>query len=315
MKILITGANGMVGQAVLEKLIEKHEVHAAIRQGKYQGGANAVSIAVGNIDSNTVWDDALQGIDVIVHTAARVHQVHDVTDEPLAEFMRVNCDGTLVLARAAAKYGVKRFVFLSTIKVNGEETVFGKAFTETDLAAPHDGYAISKLKAELGLREIGATSGMEIVILRLPLVYGPKVKANFLKLIQMVDKGIPMPFGKLANKRSLIYLGNLVDAVSTCIAHPNAGGKTYLVSDQQDVSTPELIRKIATALGRSPVLLFIPVNLLKFGGRLLRKEAQVRRLLGSLVIDSKMISRDLGWKPPFSMEYGLQQTVQWYLKK
>lgn len=265
---------------------------------------------------------------MVVHLAARVHVMHDTVTEPLAEFRKVNVIGTERLAKKAATEGVRRFVFVSSIKVNGEKTSFLnhhaqqissnplsmrenlRSFLEDDAPNPQDPYAVSKWEAEQILRQIAQETGMEVVIIRPPLVYGPRVGANFLKLLKLIKKGMPLPFGLIDNQRSLIYVGNLVDAIITSLEHPAAAGQTYLVSDGEDVSTPELIRRIATSLGRPARLLPIPPALLRFAGHLTGKSAQVERLLDSLVIDSSKIRRELGWVPPFTMEQGLAETAQ-----
>ena len=310
-KSLITGANGFVGKALCAELLRQGQsVRAAVRSANTPI-ENLEVAAVGSIDGETDWTDALRGVDVVIHCAARVHVMRDTAANPLAEFRRVNTLGTEALARAAAQVGVKRFVFLSSIKVNGEETR-GTAFTELDTANPQDSYAISKWEAEQALHRIAAETGMEVVVLRCPLVYGPGVKGNFLRLMQAVDRGIPLPLALAANHRSLIYLGNLISVIITCLERREAAGKTYLVSDGEDVSIAQLISQMALALGRPVRLWPCPVGLIKFVGKVTGKSDEVARLLGSLCIDSSKIRRELGWVPPHTLKQGLRETADWY---
>jgi UDP-glucose 4-epimerase len=231
----------------------------------------------------------------------------DEASDPLAEFRNVNTEGTLNLARQAAGAGVRRFVFISTIKVNGEGR--DEPYRETDAPAPEDAYAISKWEAEQGLHQIAHDTGLEVVILRPPLVYGPGVKANFLSLLRVIERGWPLPLGAIRNRRSLLYLGNFVDAIRLCVEHPAAAGQTFLIDDGEAVSTPELIRRLAHAMGRPARLLAVPVGWLEFAGALLGRRAAVARLTGSLWVDSSLIRARLGWAPPYSMEAGLAVTV------
>lgn len=304
MKIAVSGATGFVGQALCSHLLA-HD-HAVVPVVRHASGL-AGEVIVGNIDGATDWQPALSGCDAVVHLAARVHVMDDTTQNPLALYRATNTYATLNLARQAAQAGVKRFVFISTIKVNGEGR--DTPYRETDVPAPEDAYAISKWEAEQGLRQIAADTGLEVVILRPPLVYGPRVKANFQRLIHIVNRGWPLPLGAIRNRRSLLYLGNFVDAIRLCVEHPAAAGQTYLLDDGQVVSTPELIRAVARAMGRPSRLLVVPVSLLRFAGKLLGKRAAVDRLTGSLYVDSSAIRSRLGWVPPFSMEAGLSATV------
>ena len=303
-KTLITGANGFVGQALCRHLEAiSRPITRAVRCAHLPNETE-----IGNIGASTHWHAALAGCDAIVHLAARVHVMHDTATDPLLAFREVNTQGTLHLARQAAAQRVRRFVFISSVKVNGESGLF----SDGDAPSPQDAYALSKWEAEQGLLEIGRETGMEVVILRPPLVYGPRVGANFLRLMRAVDRGIPLPFGAVDNQRSLIYVGNFVDAMTICLDHPAAAGKTYLVSDGECVSTPVLIRQMAKALSRSPRLLPIPPRLMRFAGHLLGKAAEIDRLLGSLAVDPRAIGHDLGWTPPFSLEEGLAATANWY---
>jgi len=209
---------------------------------------------------------------------------------------------------------VTRFVFLSSIEVNGELTCAGQPFTATGTPAAEDPYGVSKSEAKQKLWQIATATGMEVVILRPPLVYGPGVKGNFIRLMQVIDKQLPLPLGAIQNQRSLIYLGNLVDAIRVCLTHPKAAGKTFLVSDGDDVSTPELVRRVASALGRRPLLLSVPIYWIRWAGAMLGKKVVIDRLLGSLFVDMTSIQADLGWTPPYTMQVGLESTAQWYRK-
>ncbi len=334
MRVLVTGSTGFVGRVVCRSALEAgFTVREAVRRSNHV----ATNIVVGDIGPETNWAEALNGADTVVHLAARVHVMQDATADPLTEFRKVNVAGTERLARAAAAAGVQRFVFVSSIKVNGEQTPvlrpskiasariplnppFSKGgmrvgvFSERDAPNPQDPYGVSKWEAEQALHRISQETGMEVVIIRPPLVYGPGVGANFLRLLRFVQKGVPLPFGAIKNQRSLIYVGNLADAIVTCLKHPAAGGQTYLVSDGEDVSTPGLIRHIAHALGRPVRLLPVPLAVLRFAGHITGKSPEVERLLDSLVIDSAKIRRELGWKPPFTMGEGFRETAGWYLR-
>jgi nucleoside-diphosphate-sugar epimerase len=315
-KILVTGATGFVGHFLCSRLlVEGFSVRGTLLVSESPVSlTNSVEgVVVEPLGADTPWSHVLAGIDTIIHLAARVHIMDDPSADPLTEFRKVNVDGTAQLAREATKAGVKRLVYISSIKVNGEE---GEASYTTDSpACPSDPYGISKWEAEQALREIEAETGLEVVVVRPTLVYGPGVKANFLNMMKIISRGIPLPFSSIHNKRSLIYVGNLVDALAICATHPNAAGKTYLVSDGEDVSTPELIRRTASALGVPARLLPFPVSLMKLLGKLTGKSGEVNRLTGSLTVDCTKIRRELGWKPPFSMEEGLLETATWSKEK
>ena len=310
--VLVTGANGFIGSILCNRLVvEKWNVSGTVRSAENYSLVQGVkSVIIGDVSAATDWGADLQGIDTVVHLAARVHVMKDSSVEPLQAYREVNVQGTERLARQAADRGVKRFIFLSTVKVNGEEN--RKAYTESDRPSPMDSYGISKMEAELKLRKIAAETGMAVVILRPPLVYGPGVKANFLKLLQTVDRRMPLPFAGVKNQRSLIYVDNLVDAIVSCVLHPNAPGQTFLVSDGKDVSTPELIRMIAAALQKQPRLFRFPALALYIVGRLTGKGPAVDRLIGSLTVDTGKIKNELGWTAPFTLEEGLQNTAFWY---
>ncbi len=308
-RVLVTGANGFVGQALATQLAsDGWAIARAMRKPVAQDGV----IAVGDIHDCTDWTAALSGCSAVVHLAARVHVMRDMTSDPLTAFRAVNVDGSLNLARQAARARVRRFVFLSSIKVNGEGR--DDPYREGDPPCPQDPYAISKWEAEQGLRQIERETGMEVVILRPPLVYGPGVKANFGRLLKSVAKGLPLPLGAIENRRSLLYLGNLVDAIQLCLEHPAAAGQTFLLSDGEDVSSTELVRRLAMAMRCRPHLISVPPVWLRLAGRLTGYRAAVDRLLGSLVVDSSRIRRELGWSPPFSLDEGLAETVRHSLR-
>lgn len=303
--MLITGASGFVGRAVGGVLLKRNVlITLGVRS---QVAAN--SIAIGMIDGATNWSVALQQCHVVVHLAARVHVMHDTETDPLAAFRAVNVQGTLNLARQAAAAGVKRFVFISSVKVNGEVTSPGRPFTPDDIAAPQDAYGISKMEAEQGLRQIAADTGMEVVIIRPPLVYGPGVKANFAALMRAVQRGWPLPLGAVYNQRSLVALDNLVDFIITCTTHPLAANQTFLVSDGQDLSTTRLIREMAQAAGVPARLLPVPVPWLRVAARVLGKADSVDRLCCNLQVDISKARTLLGWMPPVSVTEGLRRAV------
>lgn len=248
-------------------------------------------------------------MDYVVHLAARVHVMNDNSTDPIAEFRRINVEGTRALARQAATAGVKRFVFVSSIKVNGEFTEPGKPFTAHDASSPKDPYGQSKAEAEDVLRSIASETGMEVVIIRPPLIYGPGVKANFAAMMNWLNRGIPLPLGRTENARSLLALDNLVDLIITCLDHPSAANQTFLASDGEDVSTTQLLQKMAAALGKKARLVPVPPALMRLGARLARREDIYQRLFGSLQLDIRHTCETLDWTPPLSLDEGLQQTA------
>jgi nucleoside-diphosphate-sugar epimerase len=309
--VLVTGANGFIGSILCNRLVvEKWKVSGTVRTAGYSSVQGVKIVIIGDVNAVTDWNAALQGSDTVVHLAARVHVMKDSSTEPLQAYREVNVQGTEKLARQAADRGVKRFIFMSTVKVNGEENQ--KAYTESDTPSPMNSYGISKMEAEKIISDISVKTGMETVILRPPLVYGPGVKANFLRLLRVVDRGMPLPLASTKNQRSMIYVENLVDAILQCMRNPCAAGQTYLVSDGQNVSTPGLIRMIAAALNKQPRLFRFPPLALYMAGRLTGQGPALERLIGSLTVDTGKIRNELGWTAPFTLEEGIKNTAFWY---
>jgi nucleoside-diphosphate-sugar epimerase len=307
---LITGATGFVGSGVVARLSAGGvETLACVRGDLVAMPERVRVVPVAELTANTDWRQILAGVKSLVHLAARVHVMNDTEADPLTAFRAVNVDGTLNLARQAAAAGVKRFVFVSSVKVNGESTSPGRAFTEADVPNPQDAYGQSKHEAEQGLRQLSANTGMEVVIIRPPLVYGPGVKANFAALMRAVQRGWPLPLDAVHNQRSLVALDNLVDFIITCITHHQAANQTFLVSDGQDLSTSELVRGMAQAAGVPARLLPVPVWALQAGASLLGKGDAVQRLCGNLQVDISKARSLLGWVPPLSVEEGLRRAM------
>lgn len=317
--VFVTGADGFVGQALCLSLAQKGllvrgQIFAATDHdfGARAAKAGIELIPTGDLRGFDQWSKLFTKAEVVIHLAAKVHDMSKDQQLKLAEYRAINAGLTEQVARQAVKAGIKKMVFVSTIKVNGESTNEVGAFRETDVPNPQDAYAISKFEAEEILRKIGRETGLMTVILRLPLVYGPGVKANFLRLVKLVDKRIPLPFKKIRNKRSLIYLGNLVDALRLCVSNEQTANQTFLVSDGVDLSTPELITMIAQALNKRARLVAFPVNVLDGLARLIGWAQEMDRLSGSLTVDIGKIKSTLGWQPPFSVEHAIKETVNWY---
>ncbi len=311
-KVLVTGANGFVGWTLCPALEEAgFAVRGSVRKMECWPGAPADMVAVGRIGSDTDWDTALEGVDVVVHLAGRAHVLSEKFKDPLAQFHRVNVLGTERLALAAARAGVRRFVYASSIGVNGRTTP-GRAFTEENEPAPHNPYAYSKWEAEQTLRGISARSDLEVVILRPPLIYGPGVKANFLRLMELADSGFPLPLGSIDNCRSLLYVGNMAGAVVKCLQAPEAAGETFLLSDGEDVSSPDLIRRIGWALGNAPRVVPFPPSVIRTSARMIGRVATVEPLLDSLMVNGAKIRNLLGWRPSHGMDHGLRETARWF---
>jgi nucleoside-diphosphate-sugar epimerase len=314
MRVLVTGASGFVGRSLCLRLLQNgwktrgtllaNELPTALTAG-------ISPIVIDPFGPTTSCENALKDIDVVIHLASRVHVMHDTSLNPLKEFRWTNTAGTIRLANQAAAVGAKRFVFMSTIGVNGNASG-RRAFTENDEPNPNNPYSISKLEAEIELKEISERTGIEVVIVRAPLVYGPGNPGNFLSLLRIISKGIPLPLASVHNQKSFLYVNNLADALACCATHPIAAGKTYLVSDGEDISTPDLIRRSASALGVPVLLLPFPPSLMLLAGKLTGKGAAVNRLMGSLTVDSSKIRRELGWRPPFTMDEGLRKTALWF---
>ena len=285
-------------------------MRAAVRTSMTQDVRD--SVVVGEITGDTDWSAGLAGVDVVFHLAARAHVMRETAADPLAAFRKTNVTGTDLLARNAAAAGVRRLVYVSSIGVNGLLTREGKKFSEMDIPHPHNAYALSKWEAEQCLSRIAEETGLEVVIVRPPLVYGPDAPGNFAQMLNVVAKRIPLPFASIHNRRSLVYVGNLADALITCATHPAAAGQTYLVCDGEDISTPDLLRQLASGMGVPSHLFPCPPALLRLVGKLTGKSQQLERLLGSLQVDGDKIRRDLNWMPPYSLRQGLQATAEWY---
>ncbi len=319
--VLITGATGFVGSRLAKFLSTQFpgmELRFAVRHRPDELQVPAVlptgsNEVVGDINPYTNWTDALLGVDVVIHLAARVHVMKDVALDPLEEYRTANTLATIHLAQEAAKAGVKRFIYLSSIKVNGEETSHSQSYCEDSTPAPIDPYGVSKWEAELGLEKVCAQTGMEFVIIRPPLIYGPGVKANFQKLMGLVAKGMPLPLGAVHNQRSILALDNLVSFIALAISSPLAANQRFLLSDGEDVSTTQLLRLLAQGMGKPSWLIPIPAFILRAAAQVLGASAAANRLLGSLQIDSSKARQLLHWQPPLSVKEGIALTAQAYL--
>ncbi|PAU54957.1 NAD-dependent dehydratase [Pseudomonas sp. PIC25] len=307
---LVTGASGFVGAALVERLGSMgRKVCASARSGAVKPSGTFVP---GDLDGAFDWSGALQGVDSVVHCAARVHVLHERDADPLSAFRAVNVDGTLNLARQAAVAGIRRFVFISSVKVLGEGAEM--PYDADTRPAPFDAYALSKLEAEQGLRELVRISSMELVIIRPPLVYGPGVKANFLNLMRWLHRGVPLPLGRVDNRRSFVALDNLIDLILLCLDHPAAANQTFLVSDGEDLSTADWLRRLGVALGRPARLLPVPASWLEAGAGWLGKGDVARRLCGSLQVDIGKTRELLGWTPPVAIDEALRRTAEAFLE-
>jgi len=307
-KILLTGATGFVGDGVLRRIIadKKYFVTAAVRRRLALGLEPQIDVfSVGDLAANTDWTAALVGVDVVVHAAARAHIMSDEAVDPLVEYRSVNVDGTMALARQAVAAGVKRFIFISSIGVNGN--INTAPFNETDTPAPAEPYAQSKYEAEIALLQLASETGLEVVIIRPPLVYGANAPGNFRSLVKAISKGLPLPLGAIHNKRSLVALDNLVDLIIACIDHPAAANQIFLAGDGEDISTTQLLRGVANAMGKPSRLIPIPASWLMMAATVLGKKAVAQRLLGSLQVDISKARQLLGWAPPISVAEGLRR--------
>jgi UDP-N-acetyl-alpha-D-quinovosamine dehydrogenase len=314
-RVLVTGATGFIGSASIERL---NAMGLAVRgsvRGPSRPAPAVETFDVGELGSATDWSRALASVDVVIHTAARVHMMSDTASDPLAEHRRVNVEGTLNLARQAVAASVRRFVFLSTIKVNGDRTEPGVPFKADDPPAPTDPYAISKWEAENGLRDLASRTGLEVVIIRPPLVYGPGVKANFLGMMRWLRKGLPLPFGAVKNSRSFVALENLVDLLGTCARHPGAANQIFLASDGEDLSTSALLSRLAMALGRPARLIPVPMPALRGAALLLGKREVFDRLCSSLQVEISKNRQLLSWVPRLGVDEALRATARHFLKE
>ena len=312
-RILVTGASGFVGTRLCRELVGLGHAVRCVQRREGLLVAGCEHVLVGDIGESVDWEVALAGIDVVIHLAARVHVMRYGDADPLAAFRRVNVEGTERLAAAAARAGAGHFIFVSSVKVNGESTC-ARPFMESDVPCPEDPYGVSKLEAEQVLREVGSATGMSVTILRPVLIYGPGVKANFLKLVELAIKGLPLPFGSIRNKRSLLGLGNFTDLIGHCVTCSAARDETFLVSDGPALSTPDLIRAIARVSGRRARLIPVSPLILKFLGHLVGKQDMIGRLIGSLEVDSSKTRSVLGWTPPYTVEQELEKTIAWYTR-
>ena len=308
LQILVTGANGFVGRALCSETLARGAAVRGVSRATCDLPIGVDNVVVGCIDGSTDWLSVLADCEVVVHLAARVHVMQEATADPLKEFRRVNVQGTLNLARQTAAAGVRRFVFISSVGVNGAET-FQRPFTAHDEVAPHSPYAVSKYEAELGLQALAAETGLEMVILRPPLVYGPNAPGNFGSLMRWLQRRVPLPLGAIHNQRSLVALDNLVDLIVICLTHPAAANQTFLVSDGEDVSTTELLRRMGQALGRPARLVPLPASILKLAAALMGKLGVAQRLCGSLQVDIDKTRRLLDWTPPLTLDEGLNKAA------
>jgi nucleoside-diphosphate-sugar epimerase len=316
MKILVSGASGFIGKPLCTELSRQgHSVRAALRLSRIDNPPveNADTVSIGTIDGETDWTKAVAGIKTVIHLAARVHVMKDNAADPLTELHKVNVEGTWNLARQAAEAGVQRFIFISSIKVNGERTPLGQPYTAEDPPKPIDPYGISKLEAEDALWRLADETGMELVIIRPPLIYGPGVKGNFRSMMSILCKGIPLPLGAIHNKRSFVALENLIDLIITCIDHPAAANQVFLAGDGDDLSTTELLQRLGIALGKPANLFPLPVWLLKAGAKLLGKSDMAQRLCDSLQTDISKAGDLLGWHPPVRVDDALKKTAADFL--
>lgn len=310
--MLVTGAQGFVGLPLSTALVKLgYQVRCAVRD-RFQVNEGQETLSIGDINGTTVWANALVDVAVVIHLAARVHVMKETAADALSAYRKVNVEGTLNLAKQAALAGVKRFIFISSIKVNGEGTALGHPYHEEQASAPLDAYGLSKYEAELALRQLAKDTGLEVVIIRPTLIYGPGVKANFRTMMRCLALGIPLPLGAIHNQRSLLALDNLIDLIQLCIVHPAAANQTFLASDGVDLSTPELLTAMAEALGKPARLIKLPESLLMLGAKLVGKQAMAQRLCGSLQVDNSKARELLGWQPPVSVREALQKVAVAY---
>jgi UDP-4-keto-D-QuiNAc 4-reductase len=310
--VAVTGAAGFIGRELCQTLVnEGFAVRALQREREFSACDSIEYVPTGDIGSHANLFDAMLGVSAVVHLAGRAHQLDENCQDAMDAYHRINVEATRRVADAAVRAGVKRLVFLSTVKVHGERTD-SKPFSEKDSLNPSGAYAISKRKAEISLEEVARSTNLDVVVIRPPLVYGPGVRANFLRLMRLVDRGAPLPLGLIKNRRSMVGLGNLVAMIVVCIRNPRAAGETFLVSDGEDLSTPQLVRKIAASLDRRCVLVPVPQFLLQIAAQILGKREVAGRLVDSLQVETAKAKTLLGWKPPFSFDAELIRTCEWY---
>ena len=311
MTILLTGAGGFVGKAVLKTAQQRGLNIRPVFRSLDSAKGHFEAVLVSGLDGAADWSQALKGVDLVIHAAARAHIMREEALDPLAEYRRVNVEGTLNLARQAAAAGVRRFVFISSIKVNGEATAPGRRFTAEDAPAPEDAFGLSKAEAEVQLKQVAQETGMEMTIIRPPLIYGPGVKGNLASLIRWVCRGLPLPLGGVThNRRSLVGLDNLVDLILVCADHPKAANQTFLISDGEDLSTTELLKRIGEAVKQPARLLWVPAGAISLMAGLVGKKVISQRLLGSLQVDIRKTCDLLDWKPSVAVDEGLRRAVE-----
>lgn len=313
-KVLLTGSTGFIGTELLKQLkLKNYFIHTSSRSSLEKNIDKVKNFKINQIDKNSNWSEALNNVNCVIHCAGIAVENNKLNANDLNYYNRINVEGTSNLAYQAAVKGVRRFIFLSSIKVNGERTNVSSNFKNTDVPKPEDIYAISKWRAEQSLHEISKQTGLEIVIIRAPMVYGEGVKGNFLRLLNLIYQGVPLPFGSVNNLRSFISLENLVDLIICCINHPKATGQTFLVSDGEDISTPNLIKKIAMTMKKKAVLIPVPISIIKLIGKIIRKKKKIDSLINSLQIDIFFTKETLQWEPQINLDKGLNKTAEWYL--
>lgn len=312
--VLVTGASGFLGGALCKVLLGKKNIRAAVRKVSSTKRIANTEEVIGELSDRFDWSGALSGAISVVHCAARVHVMRETSEDPLKEFRAINVDGTMNLARHAVEAGVRRFIFISSIGVNGGETS-GRPFSPFDVPAPHTPYAVSKCEAEMQLLALAEETGLEVVIIRPPLIYGPEAPGNFASLMKALESGIPLPLASIVkNRRSYAYVDNVIDLVVTCLDHPAAANQTFLVSDDEDMSTAALLWRMAAALGKPARLIPVPAGLIKIGAKLIGQSGIAQRLCGSLQVDISKTKALLCWTPPISVDEGLRRTAKHWLK-